>query len=241
MKLHFLTFASTNMSNKRITKEVKSSKVFDSVTSLTEKDLPKEYQKELKNRIAKYGMRGYAYWSWKPYIIKSTLSKIDDDDFLLYMDAGSTFNANKKSLDVFYSCIENMKTLPLQITGLKTSSTDINYTTKEIIDFMSNYYNYSYTADELGERQICAGTILLIKNEDSVKAVDEFNDVCNNHFELITDVFNKKQKEPTFIDNRHDQSVWSLITKYYKIVPSNIGGGSYNENCPIWHTRKRYN
>ena len=38
-------------------------------------------------------VRGFGYWSWKPEIIKQTLSdKWNDGDQLLYLDAGCNLN-----------------------------------------------------------------------------------------------------------------------------------------------------
>ena len=246
MKLNFLTFASTNMSKERITKEAKESGVFDNITSLTEKDLPCDFQQTLNKRIQQYGMRGYAYWSWKPYIINSTLAKMNDGDFLLYMDAGSHLNINERSLYTLHKCVEDMKTMPLQITGIKTSSDDLRYTTGKLVKYIGEYYGHTFTAEQLGNKQICAGTILIIKNDLSVKAINDFNSICNGKFELITDIYNHDpDNAKNFIDNRHDQSVWSLITKYYGVLPYKIGGYCKEwdmlQDYPIWHTRKKYN
>ena len=39
-----------------------------------------------------------------------------------------------------------------------------------------------------------------------------------NNIDAITDIYNNdKNNHITFIDNRHDQSVCSLLAKYYKI------------------------
>ena len=244
MKLHFLTFASSNMSYKRIKEEAISSNIFDTVTAVDEKDLDPEFQNILLKRIDFYGPRGYAYWSWKPRIIKDKLNIMQDGDCLLYMDAGSTLNINENSVHNLLNIAERTKNLPMQITGITTSSNDIRYTTSKLVDFMSGYYGFIYEQELLKRQQICAGTMLLIKSENSVKAINEFDDVCNNHFELITDIFNKDELRDDFIDNRHDQSVWSLITKYYGIRPSKLGGYAKDWNilhdCPVWHTRKRY-
>jgi hypothetical protein len=33
--------------------------------------------------------RGGGYWAWKPYVILKHLRKLDDDDYLIYMDSGA--------------------------------------------------------------------------------------------------------------------------------------------------------
>ena len=103
--LVFLTFASSNMSYKRIKNEAIESKLFDKVIAYDEHDLPEDFQQIMKGRISEYGMKGYAYWSWKPYIIKQTLEEMNDGDILLYMDAGSTLNINNDSIGNFNNFI----------------------------------------------------------------------------------------------------------------------------------------
>ena len=60
-----------------------------------EKDLSKsfvdKYFKILKNSV------GGGYWLWKPYVIQDVLSKTNENDIILYLDAGSTLNIEGKN------------------------------------------------------------------------------------------------------------------------------------------------
>ena len=38
--------------------------------------------------------RGYGYWIWKSYINKYLINKINDNDIILYVDAGCNLNVN---------------------------------------------------------------------------------------------------------------------------------------------------
>ena len=50
--LVFLTFASSNMSYKRIKNEAIESKLFDKVIAYDEHDLPEDFQQIMKDRIS---------------------------------------------------------------------------------------------------------------------------------------------------------------------------------------------
>ena len=61
----------------------------DKVIEYTEHDLSEEF-KEKNKEIFRYS-RGGGYWIWKPWIIKHTLKELEDEDYLVYTDAGSAF------------------------------------------------------------------------------------------------------------------------------------------------------
>jgi hypothetical protein len=54
-------------------------------------------------------VRGYGYWAWKPHIINKKLISIEDEDYLLYIDAGCRINRHgqerfKQYIDMISSC-----------------------------------------------------------------------------------------------------------------------------------------
>ena len=57
----------------------------------TEKDLPDEFFKLLNPKIYR---RGYAYWTWKPYLVGKVMAKLEDGDILVYSDGGNHFEYN---------------------------------------------------------------------------------------------------------------------------------------------------
>jgi hypothetical protein len=52
---------------------------------------------------------------------------------------------------------------------------------------------------------------IIKKNQHSVKIINEW--VNHMKYELINDV--TSNEEPYFIDNRHDQSIYSIVVKKY--------------------------
>ena len=53
-----------------------------------------------KNRFAKYvSDSGYAYWSWKPYLINQLFEKMQYGDSLCYFDGGCVFPEEKGKLE----------------------------------------------------------------------------------------------------------------------------------------------
>ena len=48
-----------------------------------------------------YVTRGGGYWIWKPYIISKMLEQINENDILVYIDAGCHINITKESKQRF--------------------------------------------------------------------------------------------------------------------------------------------
>ncbi len=71
--------------------------LFNKIYSFTEQDLinDSDFWNKHKDFILK-NKRGYGYWVWKPYLISKILKEINDNDILLYLDAGCELNVNGK-------------------------------------------------------------------------------------------------------------------------------------------------
>ena len=62
----------------------------------SEDDLDKTWN----DRFGKYTSdRGYAYWSWKPYLIKQTLDKMQYGETLCYFDGGCVLPSKDDELE----------------------------------------------------------------------------------------------------------------------------------------------
>ena len=94
--------------------------------------------------------------------------------------------------------------------------------------------------------QFCSGIFMIRKTSQAVQFAEQWYDLCNNHFDLITDTPSKLPNDPSFVENRHDQSALSVIGKRYnpKLISANetYTTGDFAtdlRNYPFWATRKR--
>ena len=100
MKINFITFANSdsNFSQDRIIYEAIRMDIFNDATFYTEKDFDEEFMNRCGKEFKDF-KRGYGYWSWKPYIIKKELEKLNDGDVVVYADSGCMFQRkNRKNL-----------------------------------------------------------------------------------------------------------------------------------------------
>lgn len=91
-----------NCQKKRLCKQANNVGWFDTVTEYGPEDLDNEFKLKFKNILQQ--SRGGGYWIWKSYIIKKKLDKINENDILIYLDAGCTINPQGKNR--FYEYIE---------------------------------------------------------------------------------------------------------------------------------------
>jgi len=151
--------------------------------------------------------RGSGYWLWKPYLILETLKKIQDNDYLIYSDAGIEII---EPLDILFKlCEENKGILLFDNSNLKNSEW-----TKRDCFILMGLDSPEYANGE----QITASFICLKKNEFILSLVQEWLNFCCNP-NILTDIPNtcEEKNYSGFRSHRHDQSVLSLLAIKYKI------------------------
>ena len=218
---------------RRIRKEAKLTGWFDTVTVVDESYFDKIYMKMVKPTLK---MRGFGYWRWKSYIVLKKLNEIAENDFLVYLDSGCTINSKGKARFKDYIELASNNSdgmLFFEQVGLLEKQ----YTKMDLL---------VYAKGNLEANQICGGLLMLKKQESTMSLVKEWYDLCNNHFELITDSPSIIPNDPSFIGNRHDQSALSLLARKYNPVFINAKetwtSGDFAEDLssfPFWATRNK--
>ena len=108
---YLVSFADSRMhrSIKRLFKQAKKFDFFDNYFLLNENDISLGFRNKFKDKLI-FGSKGYGYWCWKPDIILNILNKINNDDCLLYLDAGCHLNINgKKRLQEYFEIIKEKR------------------------------------------------------------------------------------------------------------------------------------
>lgn len=203
--IYFTSFATSNYNktSERIKSEALSSEFFDNVICYNENDIS-EFIEEHKNFIST-NSRGYGYWIWKPYYIKKILSSINDGDFLIHLDIGCTINKNgfKRFKEYLKLCEESpYKNITMQYTQYKENQ----WTKNDIFQ----YFNTN-EGDKLSG-QIPSGFWIIQKNNLTAELVDKYLEGVL-HYNLINDSPSKSLNCSEFIENRHDQSIFSCLIK----------------------------
>jgi len=209
-KKYFLTYNSNkdfNFSNRHLVNLVERSNLFDGIFNYSQKDLSSEFVAKYRDILKM--PRGGGYWLWKVDIIQQTLKKISENDILLYMDSGSTFNFRGK--EKFKKYCTELGDSSYGLLNFSTIFKEKHWTTKNIFD----YFNVDIDSDIANSPQLEATNLIFQKNNHSTHLLKEFTKLLEKDRYLITDKYNSSQKLESFRENRHDQSIFSLLSKIY--------------------------
>ncbi|WXT99920.1 MAG: hypothetical protein Ctma_0626 [Catillopecten margaritatus gill symbiont] len=178
---------------------------FDEVTAYGPQDTDKIFYKE--NEVILRQPRGGGYWLWKTYFINKKIQEINNGDYLFYCDSGAFF---LKSVDIL---IKELEKYDQDIMGFEVPLIEKQWTKKEL------FINMGCDNDFFKEsNQIMGGYVLVKKTKKSVDFFKQHLQYSCNEIN-ITDKYNDINQSKYFIDHRHDQSIFSLLYKKYKLRP----------------------
>ncbi|MDR2489894.1 MAG: hypothetical protein LBD20_00660 [Spirochaetaceae bacterium] len=181
---------------------------YDGIYVYNEDDLDTDFYNHFKD---KFCLRGFGYWVWKPQIILQTLSKLNDGDLLQYTDIGCHLNLRgKKRLYEYFEMADTSETglLAFDIPWY----TEKQWTKGDLFD----YFNVRNREDIFPE-QIAATLLFIKKCPQSVAIIHKWLKVFYDDFSLVDDSPSKSKNFIEFRENRHDQSVWSILVKLHKV------------------------
>ena len=220
-------------------KEAIESGWFDTVTVYGPEILDKDFKEKFKHILSH--SRGAGYWIWKLYIIQKKLNEINENDILIYLDAGCSINSKgKKRLDEYIDMLNKSDEgiISFQISHLPEK----HWTTKEIFQ----YFNVDINSDIANSGQIVGGIQVMKKNENLKKLLNQLQKVYDDNSLLVTDFYNKHNQMSYFKENRHEQSIFSIIRKLHNPIIledetyfRNNWDNRNPEKYPFWATRKR--
>lgn len=239
-KIHLITYGDNKFkkSKQRINNEAIYSRWFDTINIYGPEHLSEEFKHEFNDILKK--PRGAGYWIWKFDIIKQRLTKLANNDILIYLDAGCSINTKGKTR--FNEYIELLNNSSESIISFQCKGAIENrYTTKELF----HHFNMNVNDNNGNSRQIHATVLIMKNNEKMMKLIDECINVLRTDHLLVTDHYNKMEQCSEFIDNRHDQSILSLVRKKHgsiELIDETYFqpfGNKESIQYPFWATRKR--
>lgn len=202
MSTYFLTFSNTSfMNTERIRRQAEDFGKFDFIFCKNESDISEFYKKH-KNFMD--SRPGFGLWIWKPKIIYDLLLNLEDDDILVYTDAGTFINKNaSQRFDYYVSKLIKNK-------FICAFSTNDSYKAQYFVkndaimeycpDFNENLTNLFY-----------AGLMIIRKSEISVKMINEWLNLCEN-YDFLDRTKSKKYVEMSYFrGNDADNGLFNLV------------------------------
>jgi hypothetical protein len=208
-KIHFISFSNIYSRYfrliQRLLTQANNMNIFDTITAYTDQSSEmSSFLNEHKNFLQN-NKRGFGYYIWKSYIALLKSKEVNNNDIIIYLDAGC---------ELIKDGVERLK----QYIELAT----IN----DLVAFKLPHKEYQYTKSDVFKRLNCCesqyynsqqimGGIFIFRKCNRMKNFFE-----NLHSILIEDNYHYSDDTPSIIPNldgfkesRHDQSVFSLLIK----------------------------
>lgn len=183
--------------------------------------------------------RGAGYWLWKPYCILKALEQASEGEIVMYTDSASHFIASAAPLLLLPEKYQQ------DIIPFALEHPEAHWTKRDAFVLM-DCDNRGF--EKLPQR--LASFMVARKSANSIQFFKEYLHYCCNP-QILTDLENicGLPNYPGFKDHRHDQSIFSLLTKKHGLQvfrdPCQWGNSQIteftNSQYPqlIEHTRQR--
>ena len=252
-KIILFAFASKDLirSAKRLLNQASESNFYDEINIITSNKIDEVLKSKIK-KLSTGNKRGFGYWIWKPYLIKKIFDKIDYGDIINYVDIGchiikkNSFKFNQyldfiKQDENWILPFQYHKNLNHKVENILFPDRDERkYTKGDLLE----YFNFYNSTEVTHSPQFWAGCFFIKKTDTSINFLDEWLSIFDKNFKLIDDSPSIKKNLVGFEENRHDQSVYSLLCKKYKLKSfsayecewaylNNERTWQHNKDCPI--------
>lgn len=221
VKYHFITFATPDHlkfaeDNVKSALEVGG---FDTAKIYTMDDIDDYFK--IKNRdifaIERFGRSGC--FVWKPYIILKKLLEIEEDDILCYNDSKYLWLKNVREFEKDSLVGKNIGVYSNKPNGSKHIEKEY---TKFDAYVLMNIHNNDFRTWVKNTNQAWAGFLLLRKKFNPIRFIGEWLTYVQD-IRILSDsrgLFGPE--DPSFKDNRHDQTILSLLCKKWGINMHNM-------------------
>ena len=245
--IHFITYSNYYFAKakERLLKQAEEFGEFKTIIGYGPENLPKTFINHFRAIITQ--RRGAGYWIWRPIMLKNKLASMNDGEFLIYLDAGCILNVEgKKRFNEYIDLLDKSDygIMSIQMTGKKGSLPllpEKQWTTSQIF----KYFGVSLNSEHANSGQYLSGVLVMKKNKHLLEIIDHVIRALEYDPLMFTDYYNRNQ-HPEFIENRHEQSIFSLIRKLYGSVvidgdESMIQPFGEGESLkyPFWAARER--
>ena len=224
-KIHFLTFGGGSPAFSeavdRLVKQAPQLQLFDHIYGFKEHDLVSDpiFWNLHKSFILSQS-RGFGYWLWKPYLIQKVMNQAHTNDIILYCDCGNELDIRKR--DLLQDLFEKVKT-ELLIATYPCPHRDpfldeIKWVKRDLLEF----FGIERSSEFLSTNQRQANPLLLYKTEQTESFVNRWYLIASQNYHYIDDSPSLIENYPEFQEHRHDQSIFSLMTKKYGLFSNHF-------------------
>ena len=212
-----ITYGSSDYFSKamaRLLHQASELNVFSMTRAYTQSDIPISIRKAAYPYSQHH--RGAGYYFWKSWIVYDTLvNYMNDGDYLLYVDVGChvVSSGRPRLLEYFEMVGPESGRYWLLFQHIKYP--EHHWTTEAIFQHFGVSNNTEEGIRVRLSGQYMGGISIIRKGDPSIAMAKTWLDTMTNHMQLFSDDNNAitQQIHPPYRENRHDQSIISVIAK----------------------------
>lgn len=226
----------------RVGKDLTAAAVVDKVVVITTKDIFEicPTTTAIYSDLISSGVRGFGFMSWKSELVKNAFDgRWGDFEGVIWIDAGCEISINLISRIKFLKFQRYAKSNGVASFTLRTP--EIEYTKQDLFDEFPEI-NPLTSGDQIQT------TWIYFYGEKGFHASKKWFETICKGTHLLDLAPSRKPESPRFIENRYDQSTFSLVCKSLDIPPMQYkpttGFGTFPSRLrgffhPIWTSRNR--
>lgn len=180
-------------------------------------DMDKQFIEKNDKILSSGEGRRRGYYLWKPYFVNKALLGLKQGDYLIYLDSAGFYYRSNVAPIISYMGRKNID----MVGSRRNGYLEKHWTKRDVFVYMKcDVQKYTNQVQAMG------GCFILKKTERTQKIIQEWLQYAQD-YRIISDAPNTcgLDNYEGFVENRHDQSILSILMKKYDIV--NI------ENLPI--------
>ncbi len=179
----------------------------DEVRCFTPNDIENAFFVEHEQVLSQ--KRGRGYWLWKPYITCKTLQSVDDGDYVVYTDSGLIF---LNDIRLLIACMER-DGQEIMLFEQGEGRVEKHWSKRDAFVLMN------CDSPEFTDTEQCYSGLYIIKKSEKTCAFWKKVLFYNADYRIVSDEANVMglPNYEGFVENRHDQTVLSLLAKKEKI------------------------
>jgi hypothetical protein len=245
MNIHLVSFGDTALYGGALTRmlvsasqwKTQTGRVFKSINIYNENHLIREHTDFWNQHKAhiENNRRGWGYWIWKSLLVKHVMSRVPENDVVLWIDAGCQLNTSAVTRFCEYYdlavdhgiCCFDVRMPEYQWTKADTA-----------VRIIENDPVHMNTG------QIVTTAVFLLNDEFNRNIVQQWFEMgIENSHHYINDQPSAEPNWQGFVEHRHDQSILSLLIKkhgrYHALLDETYFTNWHQDgkHMPIWATR----
>lgn len=204
----FISFADEeDFTTRYLVEDVRRLGVFDEVRGFAPQDLGDGFWAR-HGAFLRAQRKGYGYWIWKPWLMRRVLRELQEDDILVYADAGCAVTGNAAAKRAMLSMFERLQHSAFGIAARTMWHLDFTRACKG-----DAWRALGVRASELSAMRLyMSNKFICRKSPMALRVLEQCARLLDaQRYELFDDTPSRSPNLPQFREHRHDQAILSLL------------------------------